>query len=122
MIYQFRFWKEWLDEHGRMWAEPTVVDSVGDARAAHKAALSWHWAHNLLAPSVSDLYSISFSEDVSTGAKREENRTCIATGGKREYHEAALSGVRPSGERDTVPTAPAPLRKAAAKDGFNTPF
>jgi hypothetical protein len=122
MIYEYRFWKEWCDEQGRLWAEPYVYDSSVDARKAHKGALAWQWCAGKVRPSVSDLYSIAFKEDPSTGKKREENRTTIQDGGQREYYEAALSGVRPSDRRVTVPAAPNAARPAAKPDSFDTPF
>ena len=122
MIYEYRFWKEWCDEQGRLWAEPLVFDSATDARKAHSGAMSWHWAGGKSRPSVSDLYSISYKEDVQTGKKREDNRTSIQDGAVREYHEATLSGVRASDDRNPVLTPPSPPRKAAKQDGFDTPF
>jgi hypothetical protein len=120
MIYQFRFWKEWCDEQGRIWAEPLDFDSAQDARAAHNGAMSWMWVGGKLRPSVSDLYSVAFSEDPVSGKKREQSRTTIQDGGRREYHEAALSGVRPSGGRDPVPD-PRGSTPAVKERGFDSP-
>jgi hypothetical protein len=122
MIYRFRFWKEWNDAEGRLWAEPYDYESSVDARKAHGNAMGWFWADGKNRPSVSDLYSVAFKEDPQTGRKREENRTVIADGGRREYHEATLSGVRPSGERDTVPASHAAARTSAKQDSDATPF
>jgi hypothetical protein len=90
MIYRFRFWKEWNDAEGRLWAEPYDYDSAVDARKAHGNALAWFWADGKQRPSVSDLYSVAFKEDPQTGKKREENRTVVAEGSRREYHHATL--------------------------------
>ena len=122
MIYRFRFWKEWCDEQGRFWAEPYDFDSSVDARSAHKGAMQWHWVSDQVRPSVSDLYSVAFKEDPQTGKKREENRTTIADGGRREYHEAALSGVRNTNGRDTLPDAQQAARTSAEQDRDDTPF
>jgi hypothetical protein len=122
MIYQFRFWKEWCDEQGRMWAEPLSFDSSVDARRSHEAALGWHWVGDKVRPSVSSLYSIAFLEDPVTGKKREQNRTIIGEGGRREYHEATLSGLRPSGDRVTLPATHSPARAGKKQDGNDTPF
>jgi hypothetical protein len=122
MIYRFRFWKEWTDQQGRLWAEPYEFDSPVDGRKAHKAALAWDWAKNRQLPSVSDLYSTAYTEDPVTGKKREENRTSIQDGGKREHHASALPGLRSSGERQPVPDAH-PVAPAAAERRFDsTPF
>ena len=94
MIYQYRFWKEWNDTEGRLWAEPMTFESATDARKAHAGALSWHWVGEKNRPSVSDLYSVAFKEDPQTGKKREENRTVIQDGGTREYHETRLKEER----------------------------
>ena len=122
MIYEFRFWKEWCDEEGRLWAEPYVFDAPTDARRSHKGALGWDWAGGKNRPSVSDLYSIAYKEDPSTGKKREESRTTIQDGGVREFHEAALSGVRATDHRNAVPPPPKPARTPTKQDGFDTPF
>ena len=122
MIYRFRFWHEWCDESGRLWAEPHDFDSAVDARKAHTGALQWMWAGDKARPSVSDLYSVAFREDPDTGKKREENRTVIQDGGQREYHEATLSGVRPSSERIEVPAPFAAARTSAKPDSDATPF
>lgn len=90
MIYRFRFWKEWCDEQGRMWAEPLDFDAATDARRSHTAALGWHWCIDKVRPSVSDLYSVAFTEDPMTGKKREQSRTTIQEGAVREFHEATL--------------------------------
>ena len=122
MIYQFRFWKEWCDEQGRMWAEPLSFDSSVDARRSHEAALGWHWVGDKVRPSVSSLYSIAFLEDPVTGKKREQNRTIIGEGGRREYHEATLSGLRPAGDRGTVPVSRGVTPPAKKRDRDGTPF
>jgi hypothetical protein len=122
MMYEYRFWKEWCDEQGRLWAEPHVFDSAVDARKAHKGAMSWMWVGEKTRPSISNLYSIAYKEDPSTGKKREDNRTTIQDGAAREYHEATLSGVRQTNGRDTLRPAPAPARTPAAKDSNDTPF
>jgi hypothetical protein len=122
MIYQFRFWKEWCDEQGRMWAEPYSFDSSVDARRSHEAALGWQWVQDKVRPSVSALYSVAFAEDPATGKKREQNRTIIAESGRREYHEATLSGVRPTVRRVEVPIAHGPARAGQKQDGNDTPF
>lgn len=122
MIYEYRFWKEWCDGQGRIWAEPYVYDSPVDARKSHKAAMSWMWVGDKSRPSVSDLYSIAYKEDPSTGKKREDNRTTIQHGAAREYHEATLSTVRPSDDRNTVPPSRGTSRAPAKQDGFDTPF
>jgi len=122
MIYRFRFWKEWCDEQGRIWAEPLDFDSAVDARKAHEGAMAWMWVGDKVRPSVSDLYSVAYREDPSTGAKREENRTTIQDGGQREYHEATLSRVRPSSERIEVPDTRGAVPPVKER-GFNsTPF
>jgi len=122
MIYEYRFWKEWCDEQGRLWAEPLVFDSATDARKAHSGAMSWHWVGDKARPSVSELYSIAYKEDPQTGKKREDNRTSIQDGAVREYHEATLPRVRPSSKRNAVPTSPATARTPTPKDGLDTPF
>lgn len=122
MIYRFRFWKEWCDEQGRMWAEPYSTDTSSDARREHAAAMGWHWCQGKEHPSVSDLMSIAYVEDPTTGKKREQNRTRIADGGAREYHEATLSGLRSADRGNPVPDAQRPSRAEAPKDGFDTPF
>jgi len=90
MIYRFRFWKEWNDTQGRLWAEPYDYDSAVEARKAHGNATTWLWVGDKQRPSVSDLYSVAFREDPQTGKKREENRTVILDGTRREYHHATL--------------------------------
>ena len=122
MIYEYRFWKEWCDEQGRLWAEPLVFDSANDARKAHSGALAWHWVGDKVRPSVSNLYSISYKEDPQTGKKREDNRTSIQEGAAREYHEAALSGLREADERNKVLDALRSARKGKAADSEDTPF
>jgi len=122
MIYRFRFWKEWCDEQGRIWAEPLDFDSAVDARKAHEGAMAWMWVGDKVRPSVSDLYSVAYREDPSTGAKREENRTTIQDGGQREYHEATLPRVRPSSKRIEVPAPHATARTSAKPDSDATPF
>jgi len=122
MIYRFRFWKEWCDEQNRLWAEPLDFDTAQDARTAHNGAMSWMWVGKKLRPSVSDLYSVAFSEDPVTGKKREQSRTTIQDGGRREYHEATLSGVRASGRRDTVPDARSAVSAAEERGIDSTPF
>jgi hypothetical protein len=122
MIYRFRFWKEWCDEQGRLWAEPHDFDSAVDARKAHSGALAWHWVGDKVRPSVSDLYSVAFKEDPQTGKKREENRTTIQDGGQRAYYEATLSGVRPSVGRDAVPDARSTPSQIAERAFGPTPF
>jgi len=122
MIYTFRFWTEWCDEQGRLWAEPYEFDTSTDARRAHKGALGWAWTTGKHRPSVSNLYSVAFKEDPVTGKKREENRTTIQEGGAREYHEAALFGVRPADNRNPLPPAPDTTRTAKEPDRFDTPF
>jgi hypothetical protein len=122
MIYRFRFWKEWCDEQGRLWAEPMDFDTAQDARAAHNGAMSWMWVGKKLRPSVSDLYSVAFSEDPTTGKKREQSRTTIQDGGRREYHEATLSGVRPAGSGDTLSDARRAVSPPAERGFDSTPF
>jgi hypothetical protein len=90
MIYRFRYWTEWCDDKGRMWAEPHDYDSSVEARKAHTSSLAFMWAHNMQSPSVSDLYSIAVTEDPDTGKKREQNRTSIQDGARREFHAATL--------------------------------
>jgi hypothetical protein len=122
MIYRFRFWKEWCDEQGRLWAEPHDFDSAVDARKAHSGALAWHWVGDKVRPSVSDLYSVAFKEDPQTGKKREENRTTIQDGGQRAYYEATLSGVRKADRGDSLPPSFAAARTSAKPDSDVTPF
>ena len=122
MIYEFRFWKEWCDEEGRLWAEPYVFDASSDARRAHKGALGWDWVMDKQRPSVSDLFSIAYREDPVTGKKREESRTTIQDGGVREFHEATLSGLRETGERQPVSAARDTPRKVEKPRSFDTPF
>lgn len=100
MIYQFRFWKEWCDKEGRLWAEPYTFETPTDARRSHDAALGWHWCEGKLRPSVSDLVSTAFVEDPTTGKKRAENSTTIKDGATREYHEATLTASQPAGRRE----------------------
>ena len=90
MIYRFRYWTEWCDDKGRMWAEPHDYDSSVEARKAHASSLAFMWAYDMQRPSVSDLYSIAFTEDPDTGKKREQNRTSIQDGARREFHAATL--------------------------------
>jgi hypothetical protein len=122
MIYRFRFWKEWCDEQGRMWAEPHDSDSAVDARKAHTGAMSWMWVGDKVRPSVSDLYSVAFAEDPVTGKKREQSRTTIQDGGRREYHEAALSGVRSSGDGGEVSDARRAVQAVKERGFDGTPF
>ena len=122
MFYEYRFWKEWCDEQGRLWAEPLVFDSANDARKAHSGAMEWHWVGDKVRPSVSNLYSIAYKEDPQTGKKREDNRTSIQDGAVREYHEATLSGLRASNDWNPLLNAPSPARSAAKQDRSDTPF
>jgi len=122
MFYEYRFWKEWCDDQGRLWAEPLVFDSANDARKAHSGSMAWHWVGDKARPSVSDLYSIAYKEDPQTGKKREESRTSIQEGAVREYHEATLSGLRPSDERDKVLDALGQARKGKTAHSSDTPF
>ena len=122
MIYEFRFWTEWCDDKGRFWAEPWVFDAAAEARRSHKGALGWHWAAGKVRPSVSDLYSIAYSEDPATGKKREENRTVIQDGAMREFHEATLSGLRSADDGKQVPGASSTPRPGTKPDSFDTPF
>ena len=122
MIYRYVFHTEWCDEKGRLWAERHESESPTDARKAHKAALAFHWVKDGRLPSVSDLYSISHTQDANGKTQPESGRTAIQLGGRREYHEAALPRVRQAVARDEVPTpfAPAPARKEP--DSIDTPF
>lgn len=122
MIYHYRFWKEWIDEQGRLWAEPCDYDNASDARRIHTAAMGWVWAEGKLRPSVSDLYSVAFKEDPVTGKKREENRTTIQDGATRGFHEATLSGLRPTDQRNTMPPTFTTARTPAKPDRYDTPF
>ena len=122
MIYHYRFWKEWIDEQGRLWAEPCDYDNASDARRIHTAAMGWVWAEGKLRPSVSDLYSVAFKEDPVTGKKREENRTTIQDGATRGFHEATLSGLRSADDGKQVSGASGTPRPGTKPDSFDTPF
>ena len=122
MIYRFMFWKEWVDGKGRMWAEPYWFDTAADARRAHNGAKSFAWAGEKERPSVTDLYSIGYSEDPTTGKKREQQRTTIQEGEVRGYREAALSGLREADERDKVLDALGKARAGKTADSSDTPF
>ena len=122
MIYEYRFWTEWCDDQGRLWAEPHIFDAATEARRAHKNALGFDWVLDKQRPSVSDLYSIAYKEDPVTGKKREENRSIIQDGGMRGFHEATLSGLRKTSEREPVPVARDTPRKVEESRSFDTPF
>lgn len=40
----YNFWKVWLDDKGRTWAEPYYSDVPSAARQAHDAAKTFRWA------------------------------------------------------------------------------
>ena len=80
---RFEYWKEWVDDAGRMWAELEVHDLPHDARKAHAGALTFLWVKAHVRPSVSDLYAVTTIKDEKTGLGRLVSSIRIADGARQ---------------------------------------
>jgi len=85
---RYECWHEWVDESGRLYADPHHFDLLADAKKAHTAALAFDWATTKQRPSVSDLYAVTMTRDESDPKARARlaSRVSVAKGRRLERH------------------------------------
>lgn len=88
---RYEYWKEWVDDAGRLWAELETHDGPTEARRAHTGALGFLWVGKLGRPSVSDLYAVTTIKDPKTGMGRLVSSVRIADGAARDFSQPELT-------------------------------
>jgi len=83
---RYECWHEWVDDAGRLYADPHHFDTLGDAKRAHSGALTFAWAAGKERPSVSDLYAVTMTRDESDPKARARlsSRVSVAKGKRLE--------------------------------------
>jgi hypothetical protein len=127
------FFHEYLDEARRMRVHKFTAETEQEARRMHKRACEFLWVTQHVEPSVSALYTRG-DRDYPIAPARRPGQTADSgpvpmpdyirkqLGMLRMGDEAALSGLRASGEREPMPVAHGPARTSAEQDRFDTPF
>ena len=132
----FWFYHEYLDEARRFRIHRIECDTEKEARKLHRQACEFNWVTQHVEPSVSSLFTRTDTgqRTLVSGVRPGQRYTTefkpvpppedvlAALKNVRFGDEAALSGVRSSGEREPLPDAPSAPRTAAKQDRFDTPF
>ena len=130
------FYHEYLDEERRFRIHRVDCETESEARRLHRQACEFRWVTHHVEPSVSSLFVKTdggqrtivqghrpgqpYHTDFRPTPMPDYLRQLLRT--VRSPNETALSGLRPSDDRNAVSPAPSTSRAAAQQDGFDTPF
>ena len=130
------FYHEYLDEERRMRIHRVEAETEKEARRLHRQACEFRWVTQHVEPSVSSLMTVGeygprslvaghrpgqhYSTVPHPVPMPDDIRDLLRT--VRFGDEAAVSGVRASGERDAMPDPSGSERTGEEPGGHDTPF